>query len=136
MNTTYLIKCIFYSLILCIFSSLTWAGDVTIRSASFERKEPGLWRVSVTLRHKDKGWKHYADRWRIVDENGVQLGIRVLQHPHVQEQPFTRSLTNVAIPEDTKIVYIEARDIKHGWTEKRLKVDLSKVVNGKLRAKP
>ncbi|MBO1255893.1 hypothetical protein J3L16_09380 [Alteromonas sp. 5E99-2] len=139
-NNNSILKRAFY--LLCIglsfgcSSFLAYAGDVAIHSANFERKENGLWRVSVTLKHNDEGWNHYADRWRIVDEEGLQLAIRVLQHPHQQEQPFTRSLTNVGIPKDARYVYVEAGDNKHGWTKKRLKVDLNKVVNGKLRAKP
>ncbi len=116
-------------------SFLAHASDVTIRAANFKRKDNGLWRVSVTLKHNDEGWKHYADRWRIVDEDGAQLAIRVLQHPHQQEQPFTRSLTNVSLPKDARFIYVEAGDNKHGWTKTRLKVDLNKVVNGRLRAK-
>ena len=28
------------------------------------------WTISVTLSHADTGWEHYADGWRVLDENG------------------------------------------------------------------
>ena len=57
------------------------------------------WRFDVTIRHPDTGWDHYADGWRILDMDGTVLGTRVLHHPHETEQPFTRSLSGVAIPD-------------------------------------
>jgi hypothetical protein len=49
------------------------------------------------LRHGDTGWDDYADGWRIETPAGEVLGTRVLHHPHVEEQPFTRSLGGVEI---------------------------------------
>lgn len=49
-------------------------------------------RISVTLLHGDTGWDHYADGWQVFDHTGAPLGTRVLHHPHVAEQPFTRAL--------------------------------------------
>ena len=78
----------------------------------------------MTLRHEDTGWEHYADAWQVVDENGKLLGKRVLYHPHVNEQPFTRSLSGIEIPATTKIVYVEAHDKVHGWSKQRVRIDL------------
>lgn len=73
------------------------------------------WRFDVTVRHADTGWDHYADAWRIVGADGTVYGTRTLYHPHVDEQPFTRSLTGVVIPEGVSSVRVEARDNVHGW---------------------
>jgi len=83
------------------------------------------WRIAVELRHQDSGWEHYADAWRLVTASGTVLATRVLRHPHVDEQPFTRSLAGVEIPNDIKVIFIEAHDKVHGWAKKRLRVDLS-----------
>lgn len=74
------------------------------------------WRFDVTISHPDTGWDHYADGWRVLDMQGNELGLRVLHHPHVNEQPFTRSLSGVAIPAGTTQVQIEARCSVDGWS--------------------
>ena len=84
----------------------------------------GKWRFDVTILHPDTGWDHYADGWRVLDMQGNELGIRVLLHPHENEQPFTRSLSGVEIPKGTKQVQIQARDLPHGWNEGTTIVDL------------
>ena len=55
------------------------------------------WRVEVTIRHADTGWDHYTNVWVVETMDGKQLGKRVLFHPHVNEQPFTRS-DSVTVP--------------------------------------
>jgi hypothetical protein len=65
---------------------------------------------SVTVFHKDTGWKHYSNKWEIIGENGTIFGTRILHHPHVSEQPFTRSLSGVEIPDYVKTVIIRAHD--------------------------
>ncbi len=75
------------------------------------------WTISVTLSHPDTGWDHYADGWEVFDLNGNSLGLRVLVHPHVNEQPFTRSLSGVVIPAEIKQILIKSRDNIDGWGE-------------------
>ena len=101
------------------------ANDVEIVHAHF-RHGGGDWSVDVTLRHADTGWEHYADAWRVVAVDGSVLGTRTLYHPHENEQPFTRSLGGVKIPQGTTTVFVEAHDKVHGWNAQRLKVDLGK----------
>ncbi len=79
-------------------------------------KSGDTWRFDVTLSHPDTGWDHYADGWRVLDMDGNELGLRTLYHPHVEEQPFTRSLGGVAIPSGMTQVQIEARDNVDGWS--------------------
>ena len=102
------------------------ADDVKILAADFHSSGSNRWSLNVTLKHGDTGWDHYADNWRVVDGEGNMLGDRVLYHPHVEEQPFTRGLGGVKVPEGITTVYIEAHDKVHGWTPNRLKVDLTK----------
>ena len=100
------------------------AGEVEIVHASFRHSSPGTWSVEVTLKHADAGWEHYADAWRVVAGDGRVLATRTLYHPHVNEQPFTRGLTGVAIPAAMTTVFIEAHDKVHGWSQQRLQIDL------------
>ena len=75
-----------------------------------------FWTFEVTLSHPDEGTEHFADLWDIHDMDGNPLGVRVLGHPHEDEQPFTRSLANVAIPEGVTEVAIRARCSVDGFT--------------------
>jgi hypothetical protein len=78
---------------------------------------PSGWTFHVTLEHGDTGWKDYADGWRVETPDGTVLGERPLLHPHVEEQPFTRSLSGVAIPVEVRNVVIRARTNVEGWAE-------------------
>ncbi len=83
------------------------------------------WTFSVTLSHPDTGWDHYADGWQVLAPDGSGLGVRVLAHPHVNEQPFTRSLGSVEIPDGITFVSIQARDNIGGWFDDLFRVELS-----------
>lgn len=109
---------------LLLATAVARAGDVEVVSARFAGGAGGTWRVSVTLRHDDTGWEHYADAWRVVSEGDDVYGTRTLYHPHENEQPFTRSLDGVRVPDAQAVVYIEAHDKVHGWASARLRVDL------------
>ena len=82
------------------------------------------WRVDVTLEHPDTGWDHYADGWEVLDAQGNRLGYRELMHPHVHEQPFTRSLSSLVLPDGTREVFIRARCSVAGWAGETYKVTL------------
>lgn len=86
----------------------------------------GAWRFDVSILHADTGWDDYADGWEVIDAAGNQLGVRPLAHPHVNEQPFTRSQGGIVIPEDVTEVYIRTRDNLHGWYEDRTPVQLDR----------
>lgn len=118
------------ALLLC---SVAEADDVKVLAADFQKGSNNRWSVSVTLEHGDTGWDHYADNWRVVDVEGNILGDRVLAHPHVDEQPFTRSLHSVVVPENINTVYVEAHDKVHGWSPVRLTANLGSAQDGHLR---
>ncbi|MBA1148344.1 hypothetical protein H0Z60_14910 [Ectothiorhodospiraceae bacterium WFHF3C12] len=91
------------------------AGQAHVESARMERVSDGTYTVIVTVRHADEGWNHYADAWQVLAPDGTALGTRELVHPHVDEQPFTRSLRDVRVPEGVDEVRIRARDKVHGY---------------------
>jgi len=92
----------------------TRAGEVDVVDVRVTAEGGGSYRFDVTLRHADEGWDHYADRWDVVAPDGTVLGSRTLYHPHVDEQPFTRSLSGVAIPAEVSEVTVRAHDKVHG----------------------
>ena len=70
-----------------------------VTDATVEATGDGVYRVSATVASQETGLDKYADRWEIRDPaTGAVIGERILAHPHVNEQPFTRSLPGVADP--------------------------------------
>ena len=111
--------------LICLFClSLPAHADDAVIEGAVARATGSGWTFSVTLSHGDTGWDDYADGWRIVAVDGRELGMRVLYHPHVDEQPFTRSLSGVDIPDGTTEVFIEARTNADGWGTARFPVAL------------
>ena len=90
----------------------SFAGEADIVDVKAQQSADG-WNFDVTVRHGDEGWDHYADKWDIVAPDGTVLGTRELAHPHENEQPFTRSLSGVQIPETIGEVTVRAHDSIH-----------------------
>ncbi len=89
------------------------AGEADVLAAEIERQADGRYSIAVTVRHDDEGWDHYADAWEVLAPDGALLATRALAHPHVGEQPFTRRLAAVAIPDGLAEVTLRAHDSRH-----------------------
>lgn len=103
-----------------------FAGEADVLRVEAVPEGGGTWRFHVTVRHDDTGWDHYADKWDVVAPGGTLLGTRVLLHPHESEQPFTRSLGGVAVPEGVKRVTLRAHDSVHGYGGREMAVELKR----------
>ena len=101
------------------------AEEAVVVSAEAEQESSGTWRFRVTVSHPDEGWDHYADGWEVIAPDGRVLGTRVLLHPHVDEQPFTRSLGGVAVPDDVGEVLIRTHCSVDGDGERTFRVTLA-----------
>ncbi len=107
-----LLRCV----LLLLFSvSPAVAGEADVLHVEVSRSADRLYTFAVTVEHADTGWDHYADKWEILDDKDDVLGERILYHPHVNEQPFTRRLAGVEIPANMKKVKIRAHDSLHGY---------------------
>ena len=107
-------------LFLSALSAKAGEADVTGVEVSGSGNE---FRFSVTVKHADTGWDHYADAWEVVGPDGTIYGKRVLLHPHVDEQPFTRS-GSATVPEGISQVTVRAHDSVHGYGGREMQVDL------------
>ena len=105
------------SIPLLIAAQVASADPAAINSVRVS-KEGGLYKFG------DTGWDHFSDAWRILDTDGNQLAIRELIHPHVEEQPLTRSLSGVELPAGTTEVRIQVRETQSGWGKKIRKVQI------------
>ena len=91
------------------------AGEADVVGLEVIKDGNGLYRFNVSVSHADAGWKHYADKWEVLGPDGSVLGTRTLLHPHVDEQPFTRSLSGVEIPESITEISVRAHDSVHEY---------------------
>ena len=58
----------------------------------------------------------YADAIRVRSTDATTTyGTVKLDHDHATEQPFTRTLTGLAIPAGTTSVVVEGHDQANGW---------------------
>ncbi|WP_420861167.1 hypothetical protein [Algirhabdus cladophorae] len=94
-----------------------WATSGLADPPSIEAVTYSNGRFDVTLKHPDTGWDHYADGWEVQTWDGTVLGYRKLHHPHVNEQPFTRSLGGVSLPEGTTEVRVRSHCNDTGWSD-------------------
>lgn len=106
--------------------SMANADQPIVVKAEAVKSSKGRYNFSVTVKHADEGWKHYVNKWDIITIDGRLLGTRELLHPHVNEQPFTRSLGDVRISEDIKKVKIRVHDSVHGYGKKEYEIELRK----------
>ncbi len=100
------------------------ASEVDVIDVVISKSSGNQFRFAVTLKHADSGWEHYADKWEVVGADGTIYGTRVLAHPHVNEQPFTRSLNGVVIPASVKQVIIRAGDNLGSASGKTMTVEI------------
>jgi hypothetical protein len=88
-------------------------GEADVLAVDLIETGQRVYTFNVTVQHADEGWDHYADSWEVLAPDGRVLATRVLLHPHVGEQPFTRSLAGVVIPAGIETVEVRAHDSVH-----------------------
>ena len=108
-------------------------ADADVLFVSVHFNENRTWNFSVTVSHPDTGWEDYVDGWNVIGPAGsVYFGssdgpfTRLLLHPHIDEQPFTRSQSQVVIPETVTRVTVQAHDLISGFGGQEIVVDLLK----------
>ena len=100
------------------------AGEADVLDVDVSCNKEMICRFDVAVKHDDQGWKHYANRWEVLTPDGNLLATRELLHPHDNEQPFTRSLSNVKIPAGVTEVIVRAHDLTHEYGGKEIVVKI------------
>ena len=98
-----------------IGQELELSGCADVVDVSVEPEPGGTLEFHVTVLSADEGWDKYADEWSVRLPDGTIIGTRTLAHPHEDEQPFTRSLGGLDIPDGTTSVIVAARDSVEGY---------------------
>lgn len=102
------------------------AASPTVEDAAVQQSFPDVvdaelarsgeaWTLSATISSPYDSPERYADAFRALAPDGSELGVRVLTHDHANEQPFTRSLTGLVIPDGVEEITVEGRDLANGW---------------------
>ncbi len=112
-------------LLISLKTSVVTAGEADVLLAEVEHTGGNFYRFTVTVKHDDKDWEHFAKAWEILDMDGNILGARILRHPHTNEQPFTRSYT-LNIAESVEQVTIRAYDLVHKFGGKEITLNINK----------
>lgn len=113
-----------FALILFL-SGLVFSNEADVIAAKAKHIGGNFFRFDVTVQHMDENWEHFAKAWEVLDDKGTVLGARILSHPHIDEQPFTRSHT-IVIPEHVKKVRIRAYDLIHKFGGNEITLELNK----------
>ena len=107
-------------------------GDADVLHVRAVQSTSGDWTFHVTVQHPDTGWEDYANGWDVLAPDGTVLKpdadspfTRLLLHPHVGEQPFTRSQSGIAIPSGVTRVRVRAHDLVDGYGGREVWVDLT-----------
>ena len=107
-------------------------GNADVLHVRAVQAKDGTWTFHVTVQHPDTGWEDYADGWDVLTPDGTvlhpdadSLFTRLLLHPHVDEQPFTRSQSGIQIPPDANLVRVRAHDLVDGYGGREIVVDLT-----------
>lgn len=92
----------------------------------------GAWTFEVTVQHPDTGWENYADGWDVITPEGTVIlpdpsnpFTRRLEHPHVDEQPFTRSQSGIVVPPGVTQMRVRAHGLVTGYGGREVWVDLT-----------
>ncbi|GAB5490693.1 MAG: hypothetical protein Phog2KO_09080 [Phototrophicaceae bacterium] len=112
-------------------SAMSGTGDADVVFVRAVNTGAETWTFHVSVEHPDTGWEDYADGWDVVLPDGTPIlpnsadgFTRLLLHPHENEQPFTRSQSNIIIPSDITTVTVRAHDIVDGWGGQEITVNL------------
>lgn len=84
----------------------------------------GKFDFDVTVSSPYDSPRRYADAFRVTGRDGQVYGERTLWHDHAGEQPFTRDLYGVTIPQGVRTVAVQARDQNYGYGGKHVEAAL------------
>ena len=125
------LRLLILGLFLLPLSSMAQNGDADVIDVRAIDNGSQGWTFHVTVSHPDTGWDDYCDGWDVVGTDGKVIKVngsdkftRLLLHPHVEEQPFTRSQGRLHIPDFMTSVSVRAHDIVDGFGGREITLDL------------
>lgn len=96
-----------------------------IRSAALKRTGTGAYAATVTVSSPYDTPERYADGWRVLKAGTDEvLGEHMLAHDHADEQPFSRTQSDLKIPDGVTRVTIQGRDQDNGYGGETVTIDV------------
>ena len=89
--------------------------------------EERAYSFSVTVSSPDTGCEEYVDWWEVVTPDGAIVYRHTLLHSHVDEQPFTVSVSDVAIEPGMTEVVVSGHDSINGWCGLTIRADVPEI---------
>ena len=106
-------------------SGLATAGAADVVAGAARQAADGTWSFEVTMRCDDRGADYFCDRFEVLTPTGRVVGVRRLLHDHTDEQPFTRDLQGVTVPDGfPRGVLIRGHHNIRGYDGAALKLEL------------
>jgi hypothetical protein len=87
-------------------------------------KNGDTWTFALTVRSDDISTTEFGDSWELRTLDGEVIATRVLAHEHMNEQPFTRSMSGIVIPEGITTVIGVAHHSVGGYCGETLEIQL------------
>ncbi len=100
--------------IILLNSSCLFAGEVLVNCEKVLHRGGDLYTFYISVSHEDEGWEHYANRFELLNEEKQIFATRVLRHPHVNQQSFTRDIT-IMLKQPISEFIVRAHDSVHGY---------------------
>ena len=101
------------------------AGAADVIAATARHAADGTLNFEVTMRCDDRGATYFCDRFEILSPSMRVVGVRRMLHDHTDEQPFTRELQGVNVPNGfPRGVLIRGHHNARGYDGATLKLDL------------
>lgn len=104
---------------LCGLMAPVWAqaqAHPDVVAVRVAERSAGVFDFDVTISSPYDSPSRYADGFRVMGEDGrTVFGVRPLGHDHASEQPFTRDLYGVRVPDGVRQVVVQGRDQRYGW---------------------
>lgn len=107
-------------------------ADANVLHVKAIQEQDGKWTFYVTVEHLDTGWDDYVNGWNVYLLDGTILMsesssafTRTLLHPHVNEQPFTRSQSGIEIPQGVQRIIVKAHDLLDGFGGDEVVIDMT-----------
>ncbi len=113
------------ALALICASPLALPGAADVIAATARQAADGSWSFEVTMRCDDRGADYFCDRFEVLTPTARVVGVRRLLHDHTDEQPSTRDLQGVHVPDGfPRGVLIRGHHNIRGYDGAALKLEL------------